>query len=301
MEKNLQKEKLSGLPVINFHAAGVDVGSVLMVVACTDSQGSRWLVRTGCFTKDLKELTVLLKSEGVKDVAMEATGVYRVSLYEMPEDAGIRVTLIHPGHYNKSSDPETDAKDSRWIHQYHSCGILRNSHIASELYRELRHYIHERNVVQHQKSETLTRIQRILTLMNIKLPHWISDMEGVGGMKIIRAIASGVTDPEQPVNLIDVKRFKASREDPVSALEGIYKEHFVNLLKMKLQEYDFFVSQMRHYETFIEETLKKITAKVESLLQFFLNHWWRQKVNMSGKTGTVLMQRNIYISYWERI
>ena len=47
MERNLQKEKLSGLPVINFHAAGIDVGSVLMVVACTDSQGSLWLVRTG--------------------------------------------------------------------------------------------------------------------------------------------------------------------------------------------------------------------------------------------------------------
>ena len=263
MEKNLQKEKLSGLPVINFHAAGVDVGSVLMVVAYTDSQGSQWLVRTGCFTKDLKELTVLLKSEGVKDVAMEATGVYWVSLYEMLEDAGICVTLIHPGHYNKSSDPKTDAKDSQWIHQYHSCGILRNSHIASELYRELRHYIHERNVVQHQKSETLTRIQRILTLMNVKFQHLISDIEGVGGMNMIRAIASGVTDPEKLVNLIDVKRFKASREDLVSDLEGIYKEHYVNLLKMKLQEYDFFVSQMRHYETFIEETLKKITAKVE--------------------------------------
>ena len=186
-----------------------------------------------------------------------------MSLYEMLEDAGIRVTLIHPGHYNRSSEPKTDGKDSLWMHQYHSCGILRNSHIASELYRELRHYIHERNVVQHQKSETLTRIQRILTLMNIKLQHWISDIEGVGGLKMIRAIASGVTDPEQLVNLIDVKRFKASREVLVSSLEGIYKEHFVTLLKMKLQEYDFFVSQMRHYEIFIEETLKKITAKVE--------------------------------------
>ena len=62
---------LEGLPVINFHAAGIDVGSVLMVVAYTDSAGKQWLDRTGCFTKDLKELTLLLKSEGVKDVAMD--------------------------------------------------------------------------------------------------------------------------------------------------------------------------------------------------------------------------------------
>ena len=71
MEKILKQEMLSGLPVINFHAAGIDDGSVLMVVAYTDSEGKQWVVRTGCFTKNLKELTVLLKSEGVKDVAMD--------------------------------------------------------------------------------------------------------------------------------------------------------------------------------------------------------------------------------------
>jgi len=263
MDKILKKEKISGLPVINFHAAGIDVGSTLMVVFYTDGMGYQCLLRTGGFTKELKELSLLLASEGVKDVAMEATGVYRMGLYEMLEEVGIHVTLINPGHYNRSAEPKTDEKESQWIHQYHSCGILRNSHIASEHYRELRNYIHERSVVQNQKSETLTRIQRLLSMMNIKLQHLISDIEGVGGMKIIRAIASGVTCTEKLVNLIDVKRFKASREDLIASLEGIYKEQFVNLLNMKLQEYDFFVSRMKKYEAYIEETLQKILSTEE--------------------------------------
>ena len=263
MEKILRKGTVSGLPVINFHAAGIDVGSTVMAIAYTDSTGNQCLCKTGCFTKELSELVNLLGKEGVKDVAMEATGVYWMSLYEMLEDAGIRVTLIHPGHYKNSSHLKTDENDSLWIHRYHSCGILRHSHIASETYRELRNYIHERNVVQKQKSETLTRIQRILTMMNLKLQHVISDMEGAGGMTILRAIASGVNQAEALVDLIDVERFKASREEIAASLEGIYKTQFVTLLKMKLQEYDFFIHQMKEYEVFIEETLNKIVATQE--------------------------------------
>ena len=263
MEKIVVKGTISGLPVINFHAAGIDVGSTVMAVSYTDKTGNQCLCKTGCFTEELKELVFLLRDEGIKDVAMEATGVYWMSLYEMLEDVGIKVTLINPGHYKKSTAPKTDENDSLWIHQYHSCGILRNSHIAEEHYRELRNYIHERNIVQRQKSETLTRIQRLLTMMNIKIQHIISDIECVGGRTILRAIASGITNAEELVNLIDVGRFKASREELVASLEGIYKQQFITLLKMKLQEYDFYVSQMKNYERCIEETLKKIAEMVK--------------------------------------
>ena len=119
---------------------------------------------------------------------------------------------------------------------------MRHSHIAADLFRELRHYIHERGVVQRQKSDTLNRIHRQLTLMNMKFQHIISDIEGVGGMKLLRAMASGVSDPVQLLSLLDLKRFKASSEDLLKSLQGIYKEQFVNLLKMKLKEYDFGVN-----------------------------------------------------------
>jgi pyruvate/oxaloacetate carboxyltransferase len=118
-------------------------------------------------------------------------------------------------------------------------------HIATEAYRELRSYVHERNVVQRQKSETLTRIQRLLTLMNIKLQHHVSDIEGVGAMNVLRAIASGTQEAETLVSLMHAEHFKASREELVASLEGNYRPHFVAMLKMKLEEYDFFVSQMK--------------------------------------------------------
>ena len=147
MEKILKKGTINGLPIINFHAAGIDVGSTVMAVSYTDSTGCQCLCKTGCFTKELRELVALLRKEGVLDVAMEATGIYWMSLYDMLEENGIGVTLINPSHYKNSTCIKTDENDSLWIHQYHSCGILRKSHIAEEYYRELRQYIHERSVV----------------------------------------------------------------------------------------------------------------------------------------------------------
>jgi hypothetical protein len=144
----------------------------------------------------------------------------------------------------------------------HACGLLRNSHIAEDHFRELRHYIHERGVVQRQKSDTLNRIHRQLTLMNIKFQHLISDIEGVGGMKLLRAIASGISDPVQLLALLDLNRFKVSSEDLLKSLQGIYKEQFVNLLKMKLKEYDFYKEQMLAYDQLIENVLKNIVVDI---------------------------------------
>ncbi|MDR1938913.1 MAG: transposase, partial [Tannerellaceae bacterium] len=84
---------------INFHAAGIDAGSTLTVISFTDPAGKQCVCETGCFTKGLKESVQLLKEQKITGVAMEATGIYRMSLYGLLEEAGIRVTPINPAHY----------------------------------------------------------------------------------------------------------------------------------------------------------------------------------------------------------
>ena len=255
-----------GLPVLNYHTAGIDIGSMLMTVSYTGKDGSTYLFECNSFTVDLKALVSRLSSEGVTDVAMEATGIYWMSLYDLLEDASIKVMLINPSHFKNVAAQKTDVNDSLWINQLHACGLLRNSHIAADYFRELRHYIHERGVVQRQKSDTLNRIHRQLTLMNLKFQHLISDIEGVGGMKLLRAIASRITDPSKLLGLLDLKLYKSSPEEFLKSLQGIYKDQFVNLLQMKLKEYDFYKEQMLEYDRLIEGVLKKIVIDVPSEL-----------------------------------
>ena len=246
------------LAVIQPHTAAIDIGSMLMMVAYSDQKGNQCLLETDGFTESLNALAQTLKQSGVKQVAMEATGVYWYSVYEILEENGFQVTLINPKHFKNVLAQKTDVKDCQWIQQLHAHGLLRASHIAPEVYRELKNYVHERNVLQKQKSDTLNRIHRLLTLMNIKVQHMISDIEGVAGMKLVKAIASGITDAEQLLSLIDIKRLKVKKEELLKSLKGIHKEEYVNILNHTLVAYDFFKQQMKDYEKLIEEVLIKM-------------------------------------------
>jgi len=133
-----------------------------------------------------------------------------------------------------------------------------SSHIAEEQYRELRVYIHERNVLQNAKADTLNRIQKVLTQMNIKFQHVISDIEGVTGMKVIQRIADGITDAETLLEGIKTDRLKASPEILIKSLKGIFKVQYQTVLKNHLIAYTFYKQQMLAYEQLIEAVLKKI-------------------------------------------
>lgn len=251
------------LAVINQNTAAIDVGSMLMMVSYSDAQGNQCLIETDGFTASIQELAKTLKQASVTHVAMEATGVYWMALYEVLEEHGLSVTLINPRHFKNVQAHKTDVKDCQWLHQLHAHGLLRASHIAPEIYRELKSYLHERNVLQQQKSDTLNRIHRVLTQMNIKMQHLISDIEGVSGMKLLRGIANGIDDPQTLLSLIDVSKLKASEEELKRSLKGMYKRQYVIILQHALKAYDFYKVEMKQYELLIEEVLKKMLPEDE--------------------------------------
>ena len=260
MEKKAKQKGSNSLQlaVVNQHSAAVDISSMLMTIAYTDNEGQQQLMETNGFTDSLQEAVKTLKTAGVTHVAMEATGVYWMALYELMEDQGLKVTLINPKHFKNVDAQKTDVKDSQWLHQLHAHGLLRASHIAPELFRELRSYVHERNVLQKQKADTLNRIHKTLTKMNIKVQHLIRDIEGVSGMSLLHGIAEGISDPEKLVALVNTNRLKADREDLLRSLKGVYKKQYIAVLKNLLRTVDFFKRQMKEYEFLIEEVLQRM-------------------------------------------
>ncbi len=257
---NGSEKKLERFGLIHPHSAGIDVGSMLMVVSYTDQQGTIHTREFDSFTQSLYLLAERLQQEGVEKVAMEATGPYWQALYSILESYGMEMVVVNPSHYRNVAAQKTDINDAQWLHQLLAHGLLRESHIAPELNRELRGYLHERDIYKKQKSDTLNRIQKALTQMNVKVQHLISDIEGVAGMKLLRAISSGKNDPEELLRLINIKIMKASREDLLSSLKGDYQQQYTNILSKTLKTYDFLKEQMQAYETYIEGTLVKMLA-----------------------------------------
>jgi len=258
MVKNKKQKGHLQLAVIHPHTAAIDIGSMLMMVAYSDAQGNQCMLETDGFTESIDALAETLYTAGVTHVAMEATGVYWMSLYEVLEQKGLTVTLINPRHFKNVDAQKTDVKDCQWLQQLHAYGLLRASHIAPEIYRELKSYLHERNVLQKQKSDILNRIHRLLTQMNIKVQHLISDMEGVSGMKLLQGIAAGIKQPDELLSLIDPGRLKASEEELLKSLKGMYKQQYITILQYSLKAYDFFKQQMKSYEALIEQVLIKM-------------------------------------------
>lgn len=275
------KSKLQ-LPVINHHTAAIDVGSMMMMVSYSDKDGNQCLLEVDAFTESLAELAETLKEENITQVAMEATGIYWMALYELLEQQGLKVIVVNPKHFKNVDAQKTDVKDCQWLQQLHAHGLLRASHIAPELYRELRSYLHERNVIQNQKSDTLNRIQKQLSQMNIKVQHLISDIEGVAGMLLLRNIAAGVSDPEKLLSLIDITKLKAEKQDLLKSLKGVYKEQYLFILRNTLKSYDFFKEQMKSYELLIEVVLQKMLPTDEQ----------GNKPSINAKTG--LVRKNQY-------
>ncbi len=257
--------KQQSQPAFNFGilypgAAGIDVGSMSMYVGYQNAQKEQTVKMFDAYTSDLQQLAKELQDAGVTHVAMEATSTYWMPLFEVLEKHGLNVTLINARHYKNVDGQKTDVKDCQWIQQLHAHGLLRASHIAGEEYRELRTYIHERNVLQQQKSDTLNRIHKVLTQMNIKWQHVISDIEGVEGMKVVRRLADGVTKTEDLLDGVKTVKLKASKEVLEKSLEGIFKPHYQAVLKNHLVAYDFFKQQMLVYEQLIEGILQKLLA-----------------------------------------
>ena len=121
------KPQFDVLAQINLHAAGIDIGADEIYVAVPAGRETQNVRSFGTFTVDLQAIAQWLQACRVETVAMEATGVYWVPLYEMLEHHGFRVNLINARHIKNVSGRKSDVLDCQWIQQLHTYGLLQAS------------------------------------------------------------------------------------------------------------------------------------------------------------------------------
>src|SRR6185295_1710161 len=124
------------IPTLHPHAAGIDAGSTHFFVATPDGKATSF---ESC-TPELYRLRDHLVAAGVTTVAMEATGVYWLPLFEVLEAAKIDVCLVNGAHVKNLPGRKSDVQDCQWLQQLHACGLLRKSFVPPEQIRALRSY-----------------------------------------------------------------------------------------------------------------------------------------------------------------
>jgi transposase len=242
MMRKIQSEDLS-LEVIHPDAAGIDIGNESHYVAVPPSRDSQSVQRFGCTTAELKAMAAWLKQCSIHTVAMQSTSVYWIAVYDILEQAGLEVYLVNARDTKNLPGRKSDVQESQWLMKLHTYGLLRNSFRPSQEVRTMRTYWRQRNDLVRSAARHIHRIQKALTQMNIQLANVLSDVSGMTGQAIIKAILAGERNPRKLAAFRD-PRVKASEEQIARSLEGNWQQDLLFVLKQEQDSYEFCQRQM---------------------------------------------------------
>ncbi|MEE4238488.1 MAG: IS110 family transposase [Anderseniella sp.] len=224
---------------INLNAAGIDVGSRSHYVAVAPDRDPQPVQEFSTFTADLERLADWLQRCGITTVAMESTGVYWIPLFELLESRGFEVKLVNSHHVKNVPGRKTDVLDCQWIQQLHTFGLLSGSFRPDDAICVLRAHMRQRDNLARYAGAHIQHMQKALNQMNIQLHHVVSDLTGVTGMKIIRAILAGERDPQVLAEHRD-RRCKNPVETIAKALQGNWREEHLFALRQALELFDVY-------------------------------------------------------------
>jgi transposase len=254
------KDCPQGFEQVNWNAAGIDVGSTLHMVAVPPGRSTRAVREFEAFTSGLYELAEWLQECEVETVAMEATGSYWINLYQILEEHGFEVILTDTRRLKNVPARKSDVLDCQWLQQLHTFGLLKGAFRPDDQTVVLRSYMRHRQMLVECASEHIQHMQKALTEMNVKLQHVVSDITGVTGLKIIRAILRGERSPDKLAALRH-GGCKNDEETIAKALHGHYREEHVFQLRQGYDLYEMYRGKISECDEQIEGHLKTYRPK----------------------------------------
>jgi len=243
------------LPIINPHAAGVDVGSEKFFVSVAGQEPRVFLT----VTSQMQEVCEYLKAEGVQTVAMEATGVYWINLHGALEEAGLQVKVVNGAHCRNFPGRKTDMQDCQWIAVLHAHDLLSGGFVPPSAIRRLRDYMRLRGDLVSMAAQHVQHMQKALDRLNVKIHVVISDITGWSGMRIIKAILAGERDAEKLVTLCDPQILKTKKAPMIEALRGLWRQEHLFALRLAVESYESYQQQISQCDAQIAEVIKELS------------------------------------------
>ena len=232
-----------GLEVVHPDAGGIDIGNASHFVAVPADRDERPVQEFGSWTADLQRMAAWLKPCRIRTVALQSTGGYWIAVMEVLEKEGIEVYLVNARGTKNLPGRKSDVQECQWLMKLHTYGLLRNSFRPPEEVRAVRTVWRQRERLVQEAGRAVQQMPKALTTMNVQLANAVSDISGVTGMAIIRAILAGVRNPGELAQLRD-RRIAASEEEIAHSLAGNWREDVLFELRQVVEAYDFYQKQM---------------------------------------------------------
>jgi len=254
---------LDSLACVYPNAAGLDIGAREIVAAVPPDRTTTPVRAFATFTPDLHQLVEWLIQSGIDTVAMESTGVYWVPIYELLEQNGIKPFLVNARHVKTVPGRKSDWNDAQWLQKLHALGLLQGSFRPDAEMCVLRTLLrHRAELIQHRAPHIL-HMQKALKLMNLQLPEVLTNIVGVTGQAILRAIVAGERDALQLARLRQ-PNCQSTTADIVKALTGDWREEQVFVLKQSLELFDYYTQKITECDHQIEQQFSTMKPRFDS-------------------------------------
>jgi transposase len=258
-----QRRMIGHFDIVNRNAAGIDAGSAAHLVSVPEDRSDEPVRTFGTLTKDLQALAAWLVECGITTVAVEASGVYWIPLYEILQERGLNPVLIDSRSIGRKNK-KTDVLDCQWIRQLHTYGLLDAAFRPPSELLALRALMRQRRMLIEHAAQQIQHIQKALDLMNVKLHLVLSDVVGVTGMRIIKAILDGKRSPAELAALRE-SCCKASEQMFVDALTGNYRLEHLFALKQAVALFEFHHQLIADCDVAIEAELVGFTKRTAAV------------------------------------
>jgi transposase len=256
------------MEVLHPRCAALDLGKDILVAAVRLQDGSliqRASQTHGTTRRALRALAEWLESLRVTHVVMEATGSYWKTVWQALEGR-FELTLANPAHIKNLPGRKSDVSDATWMADLHAHGLIRGSFVPPTEITALRELTRTRKQFVREISRHTLRIQKLLDVAGLKITGPISQILGVSGRRIIKALIAGQTDPERLADLVD-PHLKASRGELVEALQGELTTQQRHLLKIHLKLVENLETAVAQVDRDIAKAVTPFRSVVDRLKQ----------------------------------
>ena len=228
-----------------------------------DGTVSELIETFGTTTSDLLALRDWLAAHAVTHVAMESTGVYWKCVYYVLED-DVEVLLVNARHIKHVPGRKTDTIDAAWIAQLLACGLLKGSLVPPRPIRELRDLTRYRKALIYERSRAINRLHKVLEDAGVKLSCVATDVMGVSGRQMMRALIDGQADADA---LADLAKGKLRKKLPAlrKALDGRFRSHHAFLLGRMLAHVEDLEDDIEAISTRVQEQISPFEQAVQLL------------------------------------
>lgn len=249
-----KQEPRQALSVVYPDSAGIDVGSREHFVCVPADRDAQPIRPFAAFTEDLFALGKWLKSCGIRQVAMEATGVYWIPLFEVLERMGFEVVLVNGRQTKRPAARKSDVLDCQWIQQMMMFGLLSGSFRPADALCAIRAVVRLRARLIRDGQRAVQQMDKALVQMNVQLGRLLADLAGKSGQAIIRAIVRGERDGATLAALCD-RRVRSSPEVIARSLVGNWRDEHLLELKQAVATFDLIQAHIAECDSTIAQSV----------------------------------------------